>query len=541
MPQQPDFPESPMGWESKLNEDNRPDYLDYSESFNPELPIPSPADPWQANESIGASGLPGNRLNSSLVGSPQTSDPNGRRHVRKRLTSETLSEREQMRFAGKAIDLAGRLAGKGATDDEILNIAQLFFKKASKEEIDSLHETVARIATESGRVAFDIDDSAIDDDGDQKQPDPTQTENYVKIVRGPTDSAVQMSLKGQTDVRQPTAGRKAAFGEDEQHQEPDGDEGDIFDFGANHDYEDEDYSDDEDEEYDDMNDDDGLDDGVEEDDEDEWVGDDDEDDFDAFQSGDQDPKSMGMEIGGQMPGDHMPVSDVDFGDEMDQIGDEGDSQFDAFDSGDEESPDILDEEDVDDDGGDIHPMHKHHDESGEVDQLDDQNDIEGMDGDDQSSGAEEFMFDDSDLHASLEDMQLLSEMGISSGAESAGVLSHRNLHMEAVDPTMFVGQRAARREIDPRQRSDFRVWDTENDPELTSARPRRQATRKTTKQASRKAKPVRKASKPGRVRREPQAEQFRPSRIRTSSKRQASANPFDEMFGVPDVGQFFQY
>ena len=170
--------------------------------------------------------------------------------------------------------------------------------------------------------------------------------------------------------------------------------------------------------------------------------------------------------------------------------------------------------------------------------------------DDSNFSADDFLSDDEDedfaasmgmggdtdsMFASMEDAQVLAKMGIQSGAESAGVVSNRKLAMNSGEapPEAFHGRQARRSKVNATARPEFVVWDTESEPELTGSRHR---------QAKQSNKPSRKASARSSQRRQKArpTQNFRPSRVRTSARRE-SVNVFDEMFGTPDVSRFFEH
>ncbi len=529
------MPPSPMDWEEGMNKNNSPDYLQFKDKPGKDVVIPGPSDPWGASEIIGT------RTNQ-LSRKEATAKKGSISGMRKRLTSDTLDTQRRLKVAGKIIDIATRMAGPGAVDDEILRIASKLKAGLSEGDVEEMHSQIARIASESGRVAFD--ETAIDDDGAQKQPEPTETENYVKIVRGPVDSSVQMSLKGKTDVRQPTASRRVADDQFQQQFDPQqfGPSEEDDEFGDEDGHE----SFEDDDEFDDMNDEDGL--------------DGDEDDDFSFGGDDDDDSVEDMNAG-------MPLSEIDMEDGMSEMNGLGDDDGHHQHEG-EEGPEIVDEEEVMDDGEDLGSEENFIDDSGEVDELGDLSMID----EDGAFNSDDFLSDDDEgddfsagmgmgngggmggeTFASLEDSQILASMGIETGAESAGVLSHRALptHPSAGGGDIFRGRQARRRQVNIAERGEFSVWETENDPELVAERMKGNRRRAAKQPQARQQQPVRHAAAPkprpaqsrqARRQAPQQQQQFRPSRVRTSSRRpEASQNVFDQMFSVPNVDKFFEH
>ena len=108
--------------------------------------------------------------------------------ARKRLTSETLHDFDTKEVSVRLADLSARLLGKSATDNELVSVGTLLYKKLGTHGVRDLHRVASRILTASGE-GFGLDDKDPDDDGLQ-QHDPSKTQDYVTSVTTKSNNAV---------------------------------------------------------------------------------------------------------------------------------------------------------------------------------------------------------------------------------------------------------------------------------------------------------------------------------------------------------------
>jgi hypothetical protein len=103
--------------------------------------------------------------------------------ARQRLTAATIVSTKKLAAAEKAVDLAHRLLGSGATDAELTRVARRLNASLNDDGVEEIHASVARYAAEMGEN-FGGD---LEDDG---QPDPSDTQAMVHTHETTPDVAV---------------------------------------------------------------------------------------------------------------------------------------------------------------------------------------------------------------------------------------------------------------------------------------------------------------------------------------------------------------
>jgi hypothetical protein len=354
-----------------------------------------------------------------------------------------------------------------------------------------------RIAAETQRMAGNGGDDVLPEAGPD-QPDPTDTQAYVKEIQVTPDHSVLESLSKKSK-HAPTASRKAECDEDEE----DSRQADLEMFAEP-----------EDEPISEM-----------EDDEDDFV------DEDEFEDEDLDDEIVDEGIDFSLDEEDQDLEAMleyasDDGD-ADDFEDEG--EFDTFDEDetaeDVEEPDIVDEEDLE----------------GDEDVVDDYLEEDEMDVETEPLATASRKR--ASRHLSLED-----------ALELEGKIASATTSMEGDDMDALMGAKVVRTasqnrgakgsipKITPSDRLEGLVWDTENDPELARSSKVRRARPQKSRRASRRQEEteVPQIRKPKRSR-SASKQSFAPDRRRIASQRMASgSDEFDSVFGVPDVSSYFQ-
>ena len=125
--------------------------------------------------------------------------------TRKRLTAATLQSSSRQASGEKAIDLASRLLGRGATDQELVTAGRVLFRGLQARGLNELHALTARVAAESG------EDFPVDNDEGPTQPESRDTQKYVAEHELTPDHAVlDVVMNEKTPTQNPTAAKPAA-------------------------------------------------------------------------------------------------------------------------------------------------------------------------------------------------------------------------------------------------------------------------------------------------------------------------------------------
>jgi len=213
----------------------------------------------------------------------KTGEEPGEIQMRRRLTSATLSSRQNVRVGALAGDIAAKILGRGASDTEVVTASRQLLKALGPKGVTALHEQASRIAAELGEEAF------TELDAEDGQPDPRNTQDYVAEHEVTPDHGVlDVVLHEQSPTQDPTAAkrRKAAEEDKEDEEEPEmADPEDVEDSEETEDHVEEETEDEvEDAE---ASDEDESEDESEEESDDEESEDSDEDDLDAFLDSDE--------------------------------------------------------------------------------------------------------------------------------------------------------------------------------------------------------------------------------------------------------------
>jgi hypothetical protein len=125
--------------------------------------------------------------------------------MRKRLTAATLDHFDRQAVSEQAVDLAARVLGAGATDNEVIAAGKLFITRLQPYGVKNLHRMASRIAADTGDV-FPVDENEGPD-----QPESRNTADYVAQHDLTPDHAVMdVVLNERTPTQNPTARRKRA-------------------------------------------------------------------------------------------------------------------------------------------------------------------------------------------------------------------------------------------------------------------------------------------------------------------------------------------
>jgi hypothetical protein len=477
--------------------------------------------------------------------------------MRQRLTNETLRTASKLALAKDTVRLAESFLGPGAADREILATARAL-QNMSPQEIRNLNQRRATIQGQTrqlGRRAANPDGSDdILEEAGPRQPDPTNNQAYVKQVMTTPDHAVIDSLQ-RRDIHAPTANRKLVRqrrkAADEDVPNPMESMDDLDDQAL--------HGEDEDDGFDPLE----LqasegDDLGDLDDEDEAEDEDGDEDFD-LEEDDKDLEAM-LEFAGDdgdgppdlnMEDDADGVPDLTDGDndipDMEGLGDD-DDMGDGDDMGDMEDPDVS--IDTDDDG----------DPDVMVDTDDDDlNDGDAPDVVDENPmkptpnlapnpmGSRRNQNRNSSRQASRKRNAFTLEDILSLDDDGSVVASNATTSLEGDDLDALIGRKVARAgnrsacaqgylpKVDASSRTEGYTWDTENEPEITG-RPRTR--RNSSRSASSSVDDVIRAQKPAPRRRATQAP-YSPDRRRIASAGN-QRDPFEDVFGVPDVKKYFQ-
>lgn len=204
-------------WERTLPTRNSPALLTFDEMEDEDLAQALDGNPFHGDEALVKAGK--NSTAESLPNRQAGEVTEGRSPMRKRLTAETISSREARQADIKRCDLATAILGSGASDNEVLRVASRL-KSLADSDVAAIHADAIRVASECGRQAFDVEE------GGPNQPEPWDSQDYVKQVRTSPDHAVQDSLRNQRDLDAPTAG-VAASDDDDTDVEASDDETDV--------------------------------------------------------------------------------------------------------------------------------------------------------------------------------------------------------------------------------------------------------------------------------------------------------------------------
>jgi len=444
--------------------------------------------------------------------------------ARQRLTNATLQDVARTASAEQTVALAERLMGPGATDREVVAAAKKL-QALGPVKVRELRAMSERVATETSRMAGNGGEDVLPEAG-PAQPDPTDTQAYVKEIETTPDHAVLDSLTKKDKIA-PTAGRKPKtkprkaelfddggaedLSESESHNTHDfGDEGEDCECpptdegGFDLDEDDHDlesmleFAADEDggmghDEFEDA-------DGIE--------------DHDSFDEDDDMHEEMSDDLDDDADDHYDDTDDTD--EDLDGILENGD---------DVQEPDIVDEDELDD-------------EDEPEDFLDEDETDVAHAGRHSSRRASAGRFSLEDTVA-IEDQ--IGGLGDLEGDDLEALMGSKRTRTAASNKGI---QAAMVPGISAHDRQEGFTWDTENEPELNGGRPR-----KASRPARQAQKPHRTASRPvaeqtqirkPKPRRANKAPNFAPDRRRVAGSRQASAgDEFDGVFGAPDVNSFF--
>jgi hypothetical protein len=395
---------------------------------------------------------------------------------RQRLTTETLSDRTRKAHAERCVAAAEDFLGKGATDAEVKRVASSFMKM-QPDEVERMRGIRSSVQTETSRLAADSSEPDVDEGG-PRQPDPTDSQAYVKEIYVTPDHAVLDSLS-KKPKHSPAASAKRRASEVEAAEEEDED----TDVDASM----------------------------------EFAGTDDiEDDAEDHEEPDGDE-----EFEDEIEDEGDPDEEEAFGD--DDFDDDGDGDFD--DEGDDEEAFGDDDFDVDENDGELESLGD--DDVG----LEDEGDMSG------EPGGSRNIFSLDDLGAAEQGLHAGST--IDDPDEMADLMSSKVTRTSKDNPDGASGHIP---KISASQRPEGNTWRTELEPELrrrnSGKKSNRQASEVPPKKRPRKAsreveveqrQPARKKQQPS----------YAPPRNRVASRRPAG-DEFDNLFGVADVGSHFE-
>lgn len=415
--------------------------------------------------------------------------------IRRRLTAETLDSQQQTQEAEQAVIMAGTLLGPAASDDEVIRTAKVL-RKLPASELRNILATRKNIQSETRRFAAGSPDGAADllEETGPTQPDPTNTQALVKGIMTTPDHAVLDSLQKKS-VHAPTASRRRMAEETTP---------DLDDLGEDDDLDD---LDDLEDDTDDLGDEGDL-------GEDDDLDDDDAEDDDSLDLDQEDEDLTAMMEDADDGEDEDPVMFGEEGEEdhEEPDGDEGeDEDLDSLEN-DSDEPEMLDEEELDDDLGD--------------DEAEDHVDPTA------SRSARRGRGRVSSGSLDLDEILSLGESDFEervAGSRSDSDEAYGALIASKVKPSHTGGYAPG---IDVSSRSEGFTWFNENEDK---GKPQRQSRKASAKKPG-KVQPA-PAQAPAKKRTAAKQNNFTPDRRRVTARR--NDDNFDAVFGVPDVGSFF--
>lgn len=443
--------------------------------------------------------------------------------ARQRLTNQTLTQVARVANAEHAVALAEKMLGPGASDREVVAAArQLQAMGAGK--IRNLNAMSERIATETGRMAGNGGVDVLPEAG-PNQPDPTDTQAYVKEIETTPDHSVADSLTKRDKIAPTATRRRPTRKADLEDFEPDQDDGDD-DLGMDDEVSFGDDSDDGDDDHCGMH--------SEGDDNNEFDLDSEDQDLEAMLEFASDGDSGdGGDDGDDGLGDHM------MSDDSDDDTDDADAFDDDNDSDDVQEPDIVDEDDLDDSDDDEPDDFLDEDET-DVAHASQERGASRRNRGRRASKGNDFSLEDT--------MSIEAELGDLDGLEGDDLEALMGSKVTRT-ASQNHGVTGSVPKLTARDREEGFTWNTEDEPELAGRvrkagknrranPPKPQRPRRVASSHAVEAPQIRKPK--ARSASSKQAPNFTPDRRRVAGSRQAAAgDEFDSVFGAPDVNSYF--